>query len=48
MSAKIDENCSECLHLRDQYRVKKSKQFIDRVKSYARLKFSKIEVFVSN
>ena len=48
MSAKIDENCSECLHLRDQYRVQKSKQFIDRVKSYARLKFSKIEVFVSN
>ena len=48
MSAKIDENCSKSLHLRDQYHVKKSKQFIDQVKSYARLKFCKIEVFVSN
>ena len=48
MSAKIDENRVGSLYLRHQYHVKKSKRFIDHVKSYTRLKFSKIEVFVSN
>ena len=47
-SAKMDENCSGLLCLPFKYRVKKLEQFIDQKKSYARLKFHKIEVFVSN
>ena len=47
-SAKINENCSGPLCLPYKYRVKKLEQFIDQKKSYARLKFRKNEVFVSN
>ena len=47
MSAKNHENCSGPLYLRYECRVKKLGQFMDLVKSYARLKFRKNEVFVS-
>ena len=47
-SAKTFENCSGPLCLPYKYRVKKLEQFIDQKKSYARLKFRKNEVFVSN
>ena len=47
-SAKINENCSGPLCLPYKYRVKILEQFIDQKKSYARLKFRKNEVFVSN
>ena len=47
MSAKNHENCSGPSYLRYECRVKKLGQFMDLVKSYARLKFRKNEVFVS-
>ena len=47
MSAKNHKNCSGPLFLRYKHRVKKLGQFIYHVKSYATLKFRKIEVFVS-
>ena len=47
MTVKMHENFSRVLYLQHKDRVKKSRQFIDRVKSYARLKFRKIAAFVS-
>ena len=47
MSAKNHKNCSGPLYLRYKHRVKKLGQLIYYVKSYATLKFRKIEVFVS-
>ena len=47
MSGKNHENCGGPLYLRYEYRVKKLGQFMDRIKSYATLKFRKNEVFVS-
>ena len=47
MSAKNHKNCSGPLYLRYKHRVKKLGQFMCYVKSYATLKFRKIEVFVS-
>ena len=45
--AKNHENCNGPSYLRYECRVKKLGQFMDLVKSYARLKFPKNEVFVS-
>ena len=47
MTAKIHENSNIVLYLKYKHRVKKLKEFVDQNKSYARLKFCKIEVFVS-
>ena len=47
MTAKMHENFSRVLYLQYKNRVKKSKQFVDQVKSYARLKFRKNAAFVS-
>ena len=47
MTAKMHENFSRVLHLQYKHRVKKSKQFVDQVKSYARSKFRKNAAFVS-
>ena len=47
MTAKMHENFSRASYLQHKHRVKKSRQFIDRVKSYARLKFRKNAAFVS-
>ena len=47
MTAKMHENFSRVLYLQYKHRVKKSKQFVDQVKSYARLKFRKNAAFVS-
>ena len=41
------EICSECTRLRYEHPAKKLERFIDQVKSYAKPKFCKIEVFVS-
>ena len=46
MTAKMHENFSRVLYLQHEHRVKKSKQFVDRVKSYAKLKFRKNAAFV--
>ena len=46
-TAKMLEICSECTRLQYEYPAKKLERFIDQVKSYAKLKFCKIEVFVS-
>ena len=46
-TAKMLEICSECTRLRYEHPAKKLERFIDQVKSYAKLKFCKIEVFVS-
>ena len=46
-TAKMHENFNRVSYLRYQHRVKKLKQFVDHNKSYARLKFCKIVVFVS-
>ena len=46
-SAKMHENFSRVLYLQHKYRVKKSRQFVDQVKSYARSKFCKNAAFVS-
>ena len=48
MTAKMHENFSRVLYLQYKHRVKKSKQFVDQVKSYARSKFRKNAAFVSN
>ena len=45
--AKMHENFNRVSYLRYKHRVKKLKQFVDQNKSYARLKFCKIVVFVS-
>ena len=47
MTAKIYENFNRVSYLRYKHRVKKLKEFVDQKKSYARLKFRKIMVFVS-
>ena len=47
MTAKMHENFSRVSYLEHKHRVKKSRQFVDRVKSYARLKFCKNAAFVS-
>ena len=47
MTAKMHENFSRVSYLQHKHRVKKSRQFVDRVKSYARLKFRKNAAFVS-
>ena len=47
ITAKMHENFNRVLYLRYEDRVKKYKEFVDQNKSYARLKFRKIEVFVS-
>ena len=47
MTAKMHENFSRVLYLQHEHRVKKSRQFVDRVKSYAMLKFHKNAAFVS-
>ena len=47
MTAKMHENFSRVLYSEHKHRVKKSRQFVDRVKSYARLKFRKNAAFVS-
>ena len=47
MSVKNHKNCSGPLYLRYKHRVKKLGQLIYCFKSYATLKFRKIEVFVS-
>ena len=47
MTANMHENYSRVSYLRHKHRVKNSRQFIDRVKSYARLKFRKNAAFVS-
>ena len=47
MTAKMHENFSRVSYLQHEHRVKKSGQFVDRVKSYARLKFRKNAAFVS-
>ena len=47
MTAKMHENFSRVSYLQHEHRVKKSRQFVDRVKSYARLKFRKNAAFVS-
>ena len=47
MTVKMHENFSRVLHRQYEHRVKKSKQFVDQVKSYARLKFRKNAAFVS-
>ena len=47
MTAKMHENFNRVLYLRYEHRVKKSKQFVNRVDSYARLKFRKNAAFVS-
>ena len=46
-TAKMHENFNRVSYLRYKHRVKKLKQFVDQNKSYARLKFCKIVVFVS-
>ena len=47
MTAKMHENFSRVSYSQHEHRVKKSKQFVDRVKSYERLKFRKNAAFVS-
>ena len=47
MTAKIHENFNRVSYLRYKNRVKKLKEFFDHDKSYARLKFREIEMFVS-
>ena len=47
MTAKMHENFSKVSYLQHEHRVKKSKQFVDWVKSYAKLKFRKNAAFVS-
>ena len=47
MTAKMHENFSRVLYSQYKHRVKKSKQFVDQVKSYVRLKFRKNAAFVS-
>ena len=47
MTAKMHENFSRVSYLEHKHRVKKSRQFVDWVKSYARLKFCKNAAFVS-
>ena len=47
MTANMHENFSRVSYLQHKHRVKKSRQFIDWVKSYARLKFRKNAAFVS-
>ena len=47
MTAKMHENFNRVSYSRYEHRVKKYKEFVDRNKSYARLKFRKIEVLVS-
>ena len=47
ISADNHENCSGPSYLQYEYTVKKMGRFMDHVKSYAPLKFHKIEVFVS-
>ena len=47
MTAKMHENFNRVSYLQYEHRVKKQKEFVDQNKSYARLKFRKIEVFVS-
>ena len=47
MTAKMLENFDRVSCLQYKHRVKKSKQFVDQIKSYARLKFRKNAVFVS-
>ena len=47
MTAKMHENFSRVSYLQHEHRVKKSRRFIDRVKSYARSKFRKNAAFVS-
>ena len=47
MTAKMHENFSRVSYLQHEHRVKKSKQFVDWVKSYAKLKFRKNAAFVS-
>ena len=47
MTAKMHENFSRVLYLQYKHSVKKSKQFVDQVESYARSKFRKNAAFVS-
>ena len=47
MTAKMHENFSRVSYSQHEHHVKKSKQFVDRVKSYAKLKFRKNAAFVS-
>ena len=47
MTAKMHENFNRDLYLQYEHRVKKLKHFVDKNRSYTRLKFRKIEVFVS-
>ena len=47
MTAKMHENFSGVLYLQYKHRVKKLRQFVHQVKSYATLKFRKNAVFVS-
>ena len=47
MTAKMHQNFNRVLCLQYKHRVKKSKEFVVKKKSYARLKFRKIVVFVS-
>ena len=47
MTAKMHENFSGVLYLQYKHRVKKSRQFVHQVKSYATLKYRKNAVFVS-
>ena len=47
ITTKMHENFSRVSYSQNKGRVKKSKQFVNQVKSCARLKFRKIAVFVS-
>ena len=47
MTTKSHQNRNRLWYLRYQHRVKKLEEFIERIKSYERLKFPKNEVFVS-
>ena len=47
MTVKMHENFSRVSYLQHEHRVKKSRQSVDRVKSYAMLKFHKNAAFVS-
>ena len=47
MTAKMHENFDRVSYLQYKHRVKKSKRFVDQIKSYARLKFRKNAAFVS-
>ena len=47
MTAKMHGNFSRVSYLQHEHRVKKSNEFVDRVKSYERLKFRKNAAFVS-